>query len=139
MSSMHKESMTGTIRQSITAATIDLDAFLERILTDRHKSPDTLVFFKLDVESAEFELLPHLLRRPHGPACWIDYWLIEWHLWKSIRTPQREEVRRTIEERIEQQCPRRGRGRPPRIVDHDERMSIHPPAPPVMPPNIPTG
>ena len=138
-SSMHQQSMKGNIRHSITVATLDLDALLEGVLMRRSRSQarSELVFLKMDVESAEFELLPHLFRRPNGPACLVDYWLIEWHLWKSNWTPERDELRRTIEDQIERQCPRRDRARTPRLIDHDERYSMHPPAPPGMPPVYP--
>jgi hypothetical protein len=93
---------------------------------------------KLDIESGEFELLPHLLRQTDGSAaiCAIDFWLIEWHLWRSTLTESRSrfEVRRTIDQKIAAACPSRS---VPAIVDHEERMSIHPPSPPTSPPPPP--
>ena len=58
--------------RNVTA--IDIAGLIRR----RVRETDSLVFCKLDVEGAEYSLLPHLLLT--GSLCHCRYLLIEWHL-----------------------------------------------------------
>ena len=57
--------------------TIDLAAYMNGMLPESNDN-STLSMMKMDVEGAEFELLPWLLAR--GALCRVTYLLIEWHL-----------------------------------------------------------
>ena len=59
--------------KAVTVPTLDFSAFLNRQV--RHRD---LTYLKLDVESTEWELVPHLLRQ--RALCRVRYMLIEWHL-----------------------------------------------------------
>lgn len=137
VASLNQRQRDWHMKRNITVKTIDFDRFLGGV-APRNRRRRPAVFFKLDIESGEFELLPHLLRQTDGSAaiCAIDFWLIEWHLWRSTLTEGRSrfEVRRTIDQKIAAACPSRS---VPAIVDHEERMSIHPPSPPTSPPPPP--
>jgi FkbM family methyltransferase len=117
--SMHHQTANGGhLKHGKIVRTVDLDAYLAASIT-----PGDLVLFKLDIESSEFEVLPHLLRRPGGAVCRISFWLIEWHLWHVNWSPQKVQLRRTIEEQFAKQCA--GVALPaPRVFDFDERYSM---------------
>ena len=63
---------------NITVRTVDIGAFMQRLLPPVPDALATLVVVKLDVESAEFELLPYLLAS--GVLCRAHIFIIEWHL-----------------------------------------------------------
>ena len=76
-----------------------------------------LILCKLDVEAAEFELLPHLLAR--GTLCHVDFLLIEWHL-NALPEERRLAglgLRLSLAETLRRGCPQRD-GRPPPKVQH---------------------
>ena len=127
MASLHQQAARWHRRQNVTARTVNLDAYLDEVIK-QHATERTAIFLKMDVEGAEFELLPHLFRRPGGPACRIGYWLVEWHLWNSNKSPAKIEVRRSLDARAGSQC--RGAAGlalrlPERVVDHDEYYSMN--------------
>ena len=62
----------------ISVRTLDLAAFLKDRLPARPNASKTLAVLKLDVEAAEFELLPHLITS--GALCRVHIFIIEWHL-----------------------------------------------------------
>ena len=64
-----------TIR-NVTVPAIDFAAFLR--YNAAPPSPGGLTIVKIDVEAAEYNLLPHLLLT--GALCHADHLLIEWHL-----------------------------------------------------------
>ena len=66
-------SLKGFVRTAVPA--IDLAALLRVQLPEDGR---TLSYLKLDVEGAEFELLPWLLLQ--GALCRVGYLLVEWHL-----------------------------------------------------------
>lgn len=61
--------------------TIDASFFINNIVHRWHKSQsysnNSKVVVKMDIEGAEFDVLPHML--VHGSLCFIDYLTIEWH------------------------------------------------------------
>ena len=67
-------------RKNVTA--IDLAELLRR----RVRPTDPLVFVKIDIEGAEYEVLPHLLLT--GALCLVRYLVVEWHL-NALPEPQR--------------------------------------------------
>ena len=80
---MHASGRHATVR------TVDLAALLHEVLDTQSRrrgleasgheaTPQTLSLMKLDVESAEYELLPWLLAQ--GALCELRYAIIEWHL-----------------------------------------------------------
>ena len=127
MASLHSKIGNGRhIRHNITIATMDFDEYLETALTSATRGDNQPIgFLKMDIESAEFDVLPHLLRRVGGPACRVSFWLIEWHLWASANlTPEKCRLRRTFDAQLAELCA----GMPlprgaPRVIDHDERLS----------------
>ena len=64
----------GGVNRTVRTRTVDLAAVLQR---PRVELP-ALVLCKMDVEGAEYTLLPHLLRT--GALCNISHLIIEWHL-----------------------------------------------------------
>ena len=58
--------------QRINVSAIDLAAFLRREV-----AADDVAYLKLDVESAEWQLVPHL--QTQHALCRVQYLLIEWH------------------------------------------------------------
>lgn len=111
-----------------TMPTIDFAAFMHRKV-----HPSDLVFMKVDVEVAEFTLLPHLLA--HGALCSVDLMLIEWHFSRIHNHNARLGalgLRLSLADLLERGCP----PRPPReasdpssgrrFVQHDEaQLSRH--------------
>ena len=65
---------TQNVSGGLMVRTIDLAALIARILPEE----GGLALMKIDVESAEYELLPWLLA--HGALCRISHLVIEWHL-----------------------------------------------------------
>lgn len=63
---------------NISVRTINLAAMMEAHLPAISNATATFVAVKLDIESAEFELLPHLLTS--GVLCRVHLLVIEWHL-----------------------------------------------------------
>jgi FkbM family methyltransferase len=61
----------------MSVRSIDLAAFMAQRLPAA-PDPALLTVLKLDVESAEYELLPHLLT--HGILCRVRLLIVEWHL-----------------------------------------------------------
>lgn len=99
----------GARARNSTVAAIDFERFLRERVTSE------LVVFKLDVEGAEYLLLPRLLLG--GSLCRVDYLLIEWHL-SSVPDDERLaalSLRHSFDTLL-----RRGCVRPPRRVIHDD-------------------
>ena len=80
-------------------------------------SDATDAYLKLDVESLEWHLLPHLLRQ-HG-LCPLSLLEIEWHcaLWDRASREESLALRRGFDARLERSCRAAGWTRP-RITDH---------------------
>ena len=73
--------------ESIQVETIDLADWIKK-----NVSKDELTILKIDVEGAEYELLPHLLENNIQDL--IDYWLIEYH---SRKIPISSDVAQQVE------------------------------------------
>ena len=63
---------------NISVRTVNLASYMKRVLPPIPMANETLVVLKLDVESAEYELLPYLIAT--GSLCRVHALLIEWHL-----------------------------------------------------------
>lgn len=63
---------------NVSVRTVNLLSYLDQVLPPVPRANETLAIVKLDVESAEFELLPALLST--GVLCRVHMLLIEWHL-----------------------------------------------------------
>jgi len=72
---------------SIEVETIDLADWIKK-----NTSKEELTILKIDVEGAEYELLPHLLKNNINEM--IDYWLIEYH---STKIPISKDDAKQIE------------------------------------------
>ena len=96
--------------QKIDVTTLDLAAFLARNVL-----PGDVAYLKLDVESAEWNVVPHLLRR--GALCPIRYLLIEWHYkgGGANRT-----LATSLEAELRQGCGSDG----PRVVEHESDVPM---------------
>lgn len=96
-----------------TVPAVDLAEFMRRRLAG--PSPP-LVLLKLDVEAAEYEVLPHLLLS--GVACSVRYWFIEWHY--NALPPKRRLagvlLRQSVDELISRGCPE------PTVIEHDDAV-----------------
>ena len=78
-------------------------------------------YLKMDIESGEYPLLPHLLAK--SALCPLDFLLVEWHL-NMVNATQRLEalsLRLVLTDLIERGCPPRARGT--RVVEHDETQN----------------
>lgn len=104
-----------------TMPTIDFAVFM-----NRHVVASDFVFVKVDVEVAEFTLLPHLLT--HGALCNVDLMFIEWHFSRIYNHAARLGalgLRLSLVEQLERGCPARPGARR-RFVQHDElQLSRH--------------
>ena len=100
--------------------------------------PTDLVFVKIDVETGEFTLIPHLLQ--HGALCGVDFFLIEWHFSKLAEAQRLGALglRLSLAQTLERGCPPRPEhrfiasktGQPAmaahRYIQHDEaQLSRH--------------
>ena len=72
--------------RNVTVPTIDLARYMRQHLNmaacksrRRNSSTRPLILVKLDVEAAEYALLPALLASP-SPLCCASHFLVEWHL-----------------------------------------------------------
>ena len=68
----------GTRPSNMTVRSLDLARYMRETLLLSHSDMDVLTLLKIDVESAEYELLPHLVAR--RALCGIRYLHIEWHV-----------------------------------------------------------
>lgn len=57
------------------------------------------VFLKIDIEAAEFQVIPHLFET--GAIEYIDEFQIEWHDWGNFRTKETLAQRVELEQRLE--------------------------------------
>ena len=100
-----------TVRR-VTVPTVDLSAVLRRCVRRANGGP---IFLKLDTESAEYDLLPHLLTS--GALCDVTFLLIEWHL--NAMSPGRRLqgvlLRNALDGLLARGC-----AAPPRLIIHDE-------------------
>ena len=90
--------------------TLDLAAFLARNVL-----PGDVAYLKLDVESAEWNVVPHLLRR--GALCPIRYLLIEWHY-------KGGGANRTLATSLEAELRQGCGGDGPRVVEHESDVPM---------------
>lgn len=92
--------------------TVDLSAVLRRCVRRANGGP---IFLKLDTESAEYDLLPHLLTS--GALCDCTFLLIEWHLnaMSPARRLQGVLLRNALGGLLTRGC-----AAPPRLIIHDE-------------------
>jgi len=100
---------------TLTVGAIDFAQWLHthaRPLIGQRKS----VFMKLDVEGAEFDILPHLLVR--GSLCLVDHILIEWHVnaMPAERRLSGVGLRLALDDALAHGCPA---GMKPRTVEHE--------------------
>ena len=80
--------------------------------------PSTLVYMRLDIESAEYDLLPHLLAR--SALCRVPYLQVEWHMNKLAAARRLVSVglRISLGDILTRGCPRLP---VERFVEHDEQ------------------
>ena len=94
---------------------------LARFFRDERAVRDaSLVLCKIDIEAAEFDVLPHLLAR--GALCSIDYLIIEWHL-NALPSERRLAglgLRLSIADTLRHGCPPRPGRSPPRVQHADD-------------------
>eukprot|EP00977_Amphora_coffeiformis_P013523 scaffold3576_cov170-Amphora_coffeaeformis.AAC.5 len=57
------------------------------------------VFLKIDIEAAEFDVLPHLIET--GTLAWIDEIQLEWHDWGQFNSPEHTKARQALETQIQ--------------------------------------
>jgi hypothetical protein len=63
---------------SSSVGTINIDSFIKNIVsTWTSKSASSKILAKMDIEGAEFNVIPHMLAK--GSLCLIDKMMIEWH------------------------------------------------------------
>lgn len=77
--SIYKEKTSGGLSPTryIDVNTIDIAEFIKNNFTK-----DDYIIMKLNVEGAEYDILPHMLKE--GILDWIDEWYIQWH-WNKIK------------------------------------------------------
>lgn len=108
-STAHAGSLVGATR--VTVPAIDFARFLHR----RTKDASALYVLKLDVEGAEYRLLPRLLAT--GGLCHVHYLYVEWHL-RGVPSGERLDalmLRKMLERLLQQGC-----SQSPRLVLHEE-------------------
>ena len=71
---------------NVSVRAVNLAQYMSRVLPPLPRANETLAVLKLDVESAEFELLPYLIST--GILCRVHMLLIEWHL-NALPPPDR--------------------------------------------------
>uniref|UniRef100_A0A7S4C0H1 Methyltransferase FkbM domain-containing protein n=1 Tax=Chrysotila carterae TaxID=13221 RepID=A0A7S4C0H1_CHRCT len=100
------------INHFITVQSVDISKFIHQAL-----HPTDFVFLKMDIEGAEYDLLPSLIAS--GALCPVDYFLIEWHLQVVNETKRLEAVglRLALAHIVERSCPPRAQRR---VFEHDE-------------------
>jgi FkbM family methyltransferase len=101
--------------RELSVAAIDLAQLLQREIDQ--VGAGALSILKLDVEGAEYEVLPSLLQS--GALCAVDYLRVEWHL--NALPPQHRLAGLGLQHSLEwllHHCPRDG-GRPPPHVTYD--------------------
>ena len=84
------------------------------------EEPAVPVLIKLDVEAAEYDLLPKLI--VSGALCMATHLFVEWHL-NAISPPRRLQalaLRHSLGSLLSGGCAALRPGRPPPIVEHDE-------------------
>jgi len=74
----HHSGLPRYTQPNISVRAVNLATFLSTVLPDPPNASQKFVVFKLDVEAAEFELLPHLLVT--GVLCRVYLLVLEWHL-----------------------------------------------------------
>ena len=101
-----------THARSVTVPAVDLARVLRNCVQRARGGP---IIVKLDVEAAEYDLLPRLLIT--GALCRCTFLLIEWHLnaLPAERKMQGVLLRNTVDELLARGC-----FRPPRLIIHDE-------------------
>ena len=71
--------------RTATVMSVDLSRFLWKI-----SCPQDHIKIKMDIEGAEFTVLPHMLKE--GTACWINQLQLEWHLHGKQQRAEAEDV-----------------------------------------------
>ena len=107
----------GRRQNSTSVRSIDLAAFINRHLP-KVNDGDVVSLMKLDVDGAEYDLLPWLLAE--GALCRVRYLIIGWHLNK---VPPHERLsalglRLSFHHLLEAGC-----RSPPALIDHDEPVN----------------
>lgn len=96
----------------VTVPTVDLARVLRNCVQRARGGP---IILKLDVEAAEYDLLPRLLIT--GALCRCTFLLVEWHL--NALPPERRMqgvlLRNALDKLLARGC-----FRPPRLIIHDE-------------------
>ena len=104
-------------RANLTVRALDLANLLRSRLP---VEPWGIAFLKLDVEAAEYSVLPHLLLS--GALCRVSHLFVEWHL---LRVPDEARLaalglRLALEETLRRGCRARRRAGTRVLVYHDE-------------------
>ena len=81
---LYKEKTTGNVSPYdwIDVKTVDLARFIKENLRKEY-----YIVCKLNIEGAEYNVLPHLKRE--GVLDWVDKWYIQWH-WNKIKMSKEE-------------------------------------------------
>ena len=86
--------------QSTAKNAYDVKALdLAKWILNTFKKSD-FIFLKMDIETAEFEVLPHLFET--GAIDYIDELQIEWHDWRQFESKERTEKREELEALLRQ-------------------------------------
>ena len=103
----------------IKVQSVDFARFLNDMFTDH---PEETVFLKIDVEGAEYDLLPNWLIS--GALCPIEFIQIEWHMFmlKPERRLASLGLRMSMADMLERGCPYHQKPwiHPQRTIVHDE-------------------
>lgn len=102
--------------EKLVVPAVDLAAFLLRLESLDQSKP--LIVLKLDVEGAEFKLVPHLLQS--RSLCHVQFMRLEWHLASmptSDRTAGPNSTRSSFDTRLVEAC---GPRSPPPVVLHED-------------------
>jgi hypothetical protein len=100
--------------RSVTVPAVDLARVIRNCVQRARGGP---IILKLDVEAAEYDLLPRLLIT--GALCRCTFLLIEWHL--NALPPERK-LQGVLLRNAFDGLLARGCSRPPRVVIHDEDL-----------------
>ena len=77
--SLYSSKKTGNIRPDVFETVEGID--IARFISENCKKEDYIIA-KLNIEGAEYKIIPHLHRCELIP--WVDKWFVQWH-WQKIR------------------------------------------------------
>lgn len=66
------------VQRKVVPAVDFVDFLQHRVLAAPTRRPQPLVLLKVDIEAAEYKVLPRVLLS--GLACGIGFWFVEWHM-----------------------------------------------------------